>query len=75
MTRRMFRGGLIYELDLVETTAISWRGFLQRTEGPNKLFLLLEYKTVERATTESCRIAIRYRFQETNRYCLDTQET
>ena len=30
MTRRLFRGGLIYELDLVETTAMSWRGSSQR---------------------------------------------
>ena len=31
MTRGLFRGGLIYEIDLVETTAMSWRGSSQRT--------------------------------------------
>ena len=30
---------------------------------------------MERATVGSCRVAICYSFQETNRSCLETQET
>ena len=48
--------GLIYELDLVETTAMSWRVSSQRTvhEVHKQTLSTFEvYKTVERATKGS----------------------